>query len=88
MLEQPWPDTLMSMRVPSSSEAELLGQIQRIAPEANAELLLRIARDVVGGERDSKRYNATVLGICQVMAQEGALVQEMAGEIAQEMAQA
>ncbi len=88
MRVQQWADTLISMKVQSPADAELLGQIQRVSPDAMTNALLRLARILVGDELDCDGYSAKVLGICQVFAQEGALVQEMAGEIAEEVSHA
>lgn len=64
----------------------LLREVLRFAPPAQAPVLLRLALDIAPEVRPSLSRHGELLGYCRALAGEGTLVQEMAGEIAKEVA--
>lgn len=64
----------------------LLREVLRFAPPAQASALLSLALDIVPQTRPSLSNHGELLGYCRALAGEGTLVQEMAGEIARELA--
>ncbi len=72
------------MDAQSSVHADLLQEIRGFAP-AQAPALLRLALDILGVATPSPLERDEVLLLCRALGSEGALVQEMAGEIAREL---
>ena len=74
------------MHAKAAAETGLVESVQRFAPPAQAPALLQLALDILGMERPSAGQRDEILSLCRALASEGTLVQEMAEEIARELA--
>ena len=74
------------MHAKAAAETGLVESVQRFAPPAQAPALLRLALDILDMELPSAGQRDVILGLCRALASEGTLVQEMAEEIARELA--
>lgn len=72
------------MDAQASVHPRLLREIRSFAP-AQTPALLRLALDILAVESPSPLQQEEVLRLCRALANEGALVQEMAEEIAREL---
>ena len=70
----------------SSTYSSLLQIVQRFAPASRAPTLLRLAATILNVDVTAMRHREEILGLCRALAGEGGLVQEMAAEIADELA--
>ncbi len=68
------------------TQADLVQEVRRVAPSQASELL-RVATEILGLEDGAiASHREEILRICCALAGEGGLVQEMAEEIARELA--
>ena len=74
------------MHAKATAETGLVESVQRFSPPAQAPALLQLALDILGMDSPSASRRDEILGLCRALASEGTLVQEMAEEIALELA--
>lgn len=74
------------MHAKAEAKNGLVESVQRFAPPAQAAALLKLALDILGMDSPSAGQRDEILSICRALAGEGTLVQEMAEEIARELA--
>ncbi len=71
----------------STAQTDLLHELQRLVSPSRAPTLLRAAIDILGIEDGScPSHRDEIFRLCRTLAGEGVLVQEMAEEIARELA--
>lgn len=74
------------MHPKAAGENGLVESVQRFVPPAQAPALLQLALDILGVDSPHPGRRDDILSICRALASEGTLVQEMAEEIARELA--
>jgi hypothetical protein len=74
------------MHAKATAKTGLVESVQRFAPPAQAPALLKLALDILGMDSPSASRRDEILSLCRALASEGTLVQEMAEEIARELA--
>lgn len=70
----------------SPLDAGLLQEVRGLVPPAQAPALLRRAGQILGVDSSSSGHRQELVALCRALAGEGDLVQEMAEEIARELA--
>jgi hypothetical protein len=75
-----------NMVAESSAHAGLLREVRRFAPPSQAPALLQRAVGILGVDTPAPSHRDEILCLCRALAGEGGLVQEMAQEIARELA--